>query len=383
LADVPYIKVNSYSVIACADVTSLYPSIPIDFGLAAMKQFLTSVQFVSPQFIDFVLALLEWVLRNNFLQFKGIVYHQLTGTAMGTPVAPTYANLVLRTIEAPLLASLQPSYYRRYIDDIFGTFNSKAHATEFFQRFNEACPAIQLEAITIGASGVMLDLYLRIDTTTDGNTTIYHSLYQKPANKYQYIPTLSEHQPSVFSNFITAELSRYLLCCSCYVDFIILLARFRMRLRARGYHDEMLVAAFKKLPHRSMLVEKLPATIYLSLTPTPYSTSDLVSLPSVSTLNPTPVTLPNLNPRLRRPVITVYLPRMQYPIRWHNILRIPTTLWHVPEFNTVYGGDPIVGSKNPPSIAMALTSEAKPDEEHGRTHKRQRRALSPPVPYIL
>ena len=33
------------------------------------------------------------------MQFLGVVYHQLTGTAMGTPVAVMYADIVLAYLE--------------------------------------------------------------------------------------------------------------------------------------------------------------------------------------------------------------------------------------------------------------------------------------------
>jgi hypothetical protein len=309
---------------------------------------------------------------------------------MGTPVAVTYANLVLFTIEAPLIAQVRPLYFKRYIDDIFGLFDSVAQAMEFFRRFNEACPAIQLEAITVGPTGVMLDLQFTISHSPDGRTLLHHTLYQKPANKYQYIPLLSEHSPAVFRNFISAELRRYLLSCSKYVDFVCICSAFRARLRARGYHDEILDFCIGGLPPRGDLVARLPPpSNYLNVTPNPHYTISPNPSPTTPSFSPNPTSHPNPpilptnptsectvhpnpSPRLSPPVIVMHVPRMRHPIRWHSLLALPPELLSAPEYRRVHTGNPIIGVKNPPSIARALTAALKPDDKHVNNRKRPR-----------
>ncbi len=48
--------------------------------------------------------LLKIVLKNNYFQFADQMYHQKQGTAMGTVVAPSYANLFMADLEEKLLA---------------------------------------------------------------------------------------------------------------------------------------------------------------------------------------------------------------------------------------------------------------------------------------
>ena len=57
---------------------------------------------------------------NNF-EFENNYYPQLHGTAMGTKMAPAYANLFMGDLEQKLLAQspLKPLVWWRYIDDIF------------------------------------------------------------------------------------------------------------------------------------------------------------------------------------------------------------------------------------------------------------------------
>ena len=62
--------------------------------------------------------------ETHFL-FKGKFYDQIDGVAMGPPLAPVLANLFMGHYEKECLSNfdeVSPSYYTRYIDDIFCGF---------------------------------------------------------------------------------------------------------------------------------------------------------------------------------------------------------------------------------------------------------------------
>lgn len=63
------------------------------------------------------MALLHWTLTNNYLSYLDDIYLQLTGTAMGTPVAVMYANITLAYLESTATA-YQSYLYMRYTDDL-------------------------------------------------------------------------------------------------------------------------------------------------------------------------------------------------------------------------------------------------------------------------
>jgi hypothetical protein len=54
--------------------------------------------------------LLNWVLSYNYCTFEDKAYLQIEGTAMGTPVATSYANIFLYGIEHKLLTKYKPTY---------------------------------------------------------------------------------------------------------------------------------------------------------------------------------------------------------------------------------------------------------------------------------
>ena len=67
------------------------------------------------------IELLELVLSNNHFEINGKYDHQLSGTAMGTKLAPSYANISMMKFEEKYVYTypLQPKLWKRFIDDIF------------------------------------------------------------------------------------------------------------------------------------------------------------------------------------------------------------------------------------------------------------------------
>ena len=45
----------------------------------------------------------EFVLKNNYLEFNGSVKQQVSGTAIGTKCAPTYACIYIDEVETEFL----------------------------------------------------------------------------------------------------------------------------------------------------------------------------------------------------------------------------------------------------------------------------------------
>ena len=71
-----------------------------------------------------------------------ILYKQIDGVAMGSPLGPSLANAFLAHHEQNWLESCtleyRPSYYWRYVDDIFVLFKSSDHLKRF-QSYSNSC----------------------------------------------------------------------------------------------------------------------------------------------------------------------------------------------------------------------------------------------------
>ena len=84
------------------DVVSLYPSIPHDFGLCALKDFLLDRNLPNIV-INGIYNMTELVLKKNVFEFNSECFLQTSGTAIGTKMAPAYANIVMSIFERYLL----------------------------------------------------------------------------------------------------------------------------------------------------------------------------------------------------------------------------------------------------------------------------------------
>ena len=73
--------------------------------------------------MDDVMELLEFILTTTYVCFRGQIYRQKFGTAMGSPVSPLVANLFMEYLEQKLLDTapmeMKPRLWKRYVDDIF------------------------------------------------------------------------------------------------------------------------------------------------------------------------------------------------------------------------------------------------------------------------
>jgi hypothetical protein len=86
------------------DVTSLYTNIPHDDRISACRKIWEQRTDQKPP-IDCLVEMLTLVLKNNNFTFDGNHYLQINGTAMGTNMAPSYANICMGDLEERLLLS--------------------------------------------------------------------------------------------------------------------------------------------------------------------------------------------------------------------------------------------------------------------------------------
>ena len=90
------------ALLVTMDVTSLYTNIPHEEGVRACKEFIydhTSDQTLSCD----ISKLIFFILKNNFFTFNGNFFHQIKGTAMGTKMAPSYANIFMHKLEVVII----------------------------------------------------------------------------------------------------------------------------------------------------------------------------------------------------------------------------------------------------------------------------------------
>ena len=78
--------------------------------------------------------LIKLILSTNSFTFNEEYYLPIHGTAMGTCIAPSYANLFMGKLEQEFLRTQEkvPLVWWRYIDDIFAVWTHGEPALQIF-----------------------------------------------------------------------------------------------------------------------------------------------------------------------------------------------------------------------------------------------------------
>ena len=196
------------TILATFDITSLYTSIPHQYGLEAMRYWLENYRAsVNPRFTtEFILEGIELILSNNNFCFNDTFYEQLLGTAMGSIFAPTYAGLVVGYLELKFYSLVEIKWGKtlsefiadnwcRFLDDCNTLLDKKKiPPEELLKVLNSINPNIQF-TLEYSDKGVpFLDILIK----RDGG--IWMDLYQKPTDTQRYVPFNSNHPPHCKKN---------------------------------------------------------------------------------------------------------------------------------------------------------------------------------------
>ena len=202
------------------DVTSLYTNIPNDEGITACQKLLNchrSSTYCPSN--DNIIHLLEYVLLMNNFDFNNKHYLQVGGTAMGTRVAPSLANIFMADFEDKFVYSYhkQPLIWLRYIDDIFMIWNHDLQSlNDFLGHLNTCHPTIKFTSEVSQDSVVFLDTTVLIDDTT---RKIYTDLYCKPTDSHNYLLYESSHPRHLTKSLPYSQLLRIRRICTKLSDF--------------------------------------------------------------------------------------------------------------------------------------------------------------------
>ena len=139
---------------------------------------------------------------------------QKTGTAMGTRLAPSYANLYMESVEKTALRPYekQPLIWLRYIDDIFFLWT---HIEKWVTHLNQFHETIKFTVEYSKESIHFLDTWVKTDETGK----LYTDLYRKPTDVNNYLNFTSAHPPATKKSLPYSQFLRLLRICIKPEDF--------------------------------------------------------------------------------------------------------------------------------------------------------------------
>jgi hypothetical protein len=180
------------TLLVTLDVTSLYTNIPNDEGIqAVLKRMLNDPDPDIPT--HFLIKLLDKVLSRNYFEFNGTMYLQIGGTAMGTPIAPSYACTFMGNHEENILDiyPLKPLVWLRFLDDVFCLWtHGEDELTNFITYLNDSHETIKFTSEVSPEKINFLDTCVKVDQQT---RRLYTTVYSKPTDTHDYLHFTSSH----------------------------------------------------------------------------------------------------------------------------------------------------------------------------------------------
>ena len=182
------------------DVQFLYPNIDQKEGIDACKSLLdkrNNRAFPTNQ----LTKLIQLILESNTVMFNGRYFHQIKGTAMGTPMALSYANIFMSVFDSNMLLKYQnkynckPTSWLRFIDIFFnwpGDEKSLKHFLNFCNNYSKNKGMQSTIKFTYSYSTLTVN-FLDVTVKVEKNGTLSTNLFAKPTASYQHLHAKSSH----------------------------------------------------------------------------------------------------------------------------------------------------------------------------------------------
>ena len=126
-----------------------------------------------------LIELLEVSTKNQLFQFQWVLYEQVDGVAMGSPLGPLMADAFMCNIEEQLTnQNKMPNFYKRYVDDTLSKMPDAEAASTFLATLNEIHPSISF-TMELEKNGKLPFLGMEI---IRNSTRLDRKVYRKPTD---------------------------------------------------------------------------------------------------------------------------------------------------------------------------------------------------------
>ena len=177
------------------DITALFTNVPVNESLEIIRERLLedpSLPERTTLSVDEILEATKICIESTYFKFKGDLFQQIAGLAMGSPISPIVANIFMQNYEKRMLVGFEnpPRVWLRYVDDTLVVIRENL-LDEFMNYLNDFHSDIKftIEKESEGHTIQFLDCAIR--RNEDGS--IDTSVYRKASHSNRYLAFDSEH----------------------------------------------------------------------------------------------------------------------------------------------------------------------------------------------
>ena len=237
---------DSNTKLITIDVVGLYTNIPHDeFETAIMHYLSTSKHNNEIPPAEEIIKSMKFILKNNTFTFENQIYKQESGTAMGTPMAPTISNLFMGWLEERLLSNspvpIDSKFWKRYIDDIFFLWTGTSEEFDtFFDYINNFHDTIKFTKHISPSEVSFLDILVKLDGFLETD------IYTKPTDAHSYLHFSSCHPQHCKNNIPYSQMLRLRRLCSKEEVFLLRSRELSQHFLNRGYKKPVIERAIER-----------------------------------------------------------------------------------------------------------------------------------------
>ena len=266
-------KINSFPLIGnermvSFDVTSLFTNVPLIYTVdIIINRLYGRNAVICPNIPKEKFRTMLLLCTQGMFLYKDVLYRQIDGVAMGSPLGPTMANMFLAhmeceelfkdTINAPVF---YPKLFLRYIDDCFALFASESEALLFLNVLNSLHPNLNF-TVEMGFDSLpFLDVCVDIH-----NDTFVTKVYRKSTHTGVFLNFHALAPSQWKKGLILCLINRAKSICSSsalfYEEVCNLRKMFINNCYPASYFDYVLKKATSASSHQNDSVDEDPFSI--------------------------------------------------------------------------------------------------------------------------
>ena len=168
------------------DVVSLFTKVPLDYTIELILDQIYIQKRVEMKLKrEEMKRLLQMCTKEMHFSFNGVIYRQVNGVAMGSPLGPVLANVFMVELEKSLIPQLGDDIklWYRYVDDTF-TIIRKGKVEEVLASLNGFHESIKF-TYEKEKDGVIS--FLDVKVITKMNRTFDTDIHRKPTDTNVYM----------------------------------------------------------------------------------------------------------------------------------------------------------------------------------------------------
>jgi hypothetical protein len=111
------IKLNPNDVLVSFDVVSLFTNVPVSLAIEVIDQRWNHISNYTSLSKDMFFEALKFCLTNGYCKYDNVYYAQVEGVAMGSPLSPIVAEIVLDNLFRTINEKNEVRFIVKYVDD--------------------------------------------------------------------------------------------------------------------------------------------------------------------------------------------------------------------------------------------------------------------------